>query len=103
MCSYLNLRERRAELATLRTVGWSLTHIRRLIATEALALAILASGVGVLIGIVLGGVLLGLPTHAILIGSAIAALGGVAVAQVASLAPLARAGRLAPATVLAEE
>jgi ABC-type antimicrobial peptide transport system permease subunit len=39
---YLNLRERRAELATLRTVGWSLTHIRRLIATEALALAVLA-------------------------------------------------------------
>jgi putative ABC transport system permease protein len=100
---YLNLRERSAELATLRTCGWSLNNIRRLIATEALGLALMAAVAGMLISIAIGAVLLGLPIHALLVGAFAAALAGVAIAQVASLVPLARADRLAPATILAEE
>ncbi|MGH3426900.1 MAG: FtsX-like permease family protein, partial [Mycobacteriales bacterium] len=62
---YLNLSERRAELATLRTVGWSLTHVRRLIALEALSLATFASGVGLVVSALIGTLLLALPVHAL--------------------------------------
>lgn len=100
---YLNLQERRIELATLRTVGWSLGDLRRLVALEALSVAVLASGIGAAVSILLGSALLSLPPHALITGAATAAVTGIVIAQIASLAPIARAGRLTPAGILAEE
>lgn len=99
---YLNLRERSAELMTLRTLGWSESQLGRVIAVEALALGLLGSMPGAAVGLLVGGQL-GVGARPLATGALIAVGGGLLVAVLASLLPLARLRTLAPATVLAEE
>jgi hypothetical protein len=63
----LNLRERAAEIVTLRTVGWSETYLARVIAGEAVVLGALGSGSGAALGFVIG-VQLGVPVFPLLGG-----------------------------------
>jgi putative ABC transport system permease protein len=100
---YLNVRERAAELVTLRTVGWEESHLRRVIALEGFAIGVLGSLVGALVGSTVGLLALGVPALSLGAAAILAALGGVAVAVVASLIPLAGLKALTPATVFAEE
>lgn len=99
---YLNLRERSVELMTLRTVGWSESQLGRVIAVEALALGLLGSIPGAALGLLVGAQL-GVSAAPLAAGAGIAIGGGLLVAVLASLLPLARLRTLAPATVLAEE
>jgi ABC-type antimicrobial peptide transport system permease subunit len=99
---YLNLRERSAELMTLRTVGWSESQLGRVIALEALALGVLGSVPGATLGLLIGAQL-GVGALPLVAGALIAVAGGLLVAVLASLLPLARLRSLAPASVLAEE
>jgi ABC-type antimicrobial peptide transport system permease subunit len=99
---YVNLRERQAELVTLKTFGWSDRHLRELVALEAALLGALGSLTGAIVGIVLGA-LVGLPIGSLLLAAVIACVGGMLVALVASLFPASRIARYAVPTVLAEE
>ncbi len=100
---FLNLRERSAELVTLRTFGWDERHVQKLVALEALGLGLLGSVGGALVGLIVGVTLLGVPFLPLLLAAFLATLGGLVVALVASLLPLSQIGRLTPPTVLAAE
>lgn len=100
---YLNLRERSAELATLRAVGWSDAQLRTTVVLEALGVGLIGSVAGSILGLVLGAALLGVGVLPLLAAAAIACTGGIAVAVVASLLPLSQVGRLTPHAVLATE
>jgi putative ABC transport system permease protein len=99
---YVNLRERQAELVTLKTFGWSDRHLQELIALEALLLGAVGSVVGAFAGILLGS-LVGLPLLTLVLAALIACVGGLLVALAASLFPASRIGRFNVPTVLAEE
>jgi len=100
---YLNLRERSAELATLRAVGWSDRQIATVIVLEGLGLGLLGSVAGALAGFALGWALLGVPPLPLLVAAAIATAGGIVIAVLGSLVPLSQIGRLSPHAVLAAE
>ena len=99
---YLNLRERAAEFVTLRTVGWSDRYLVQVVATEAAILGLLGTIPGSLIALLVG-LQLGVPVFQLLLASTISILGGLVVALLASLVPLARLSTLAAPSVLAEE
>jgi len=99
---FLNLRDRAAEIATLRTVGWGETHLATVIALEGVGLGILGGIAGVVVGMLVGS-MIGVPVSSLLPAALIAAAGGVAVAAVASLLPLSRLRVSTPPSVLAEE
>jgi putative ABC transport system permease protein len=100
---YLNLRERSAELATLRAVGWSARQIATVIVLEGLGLGLLGSIGGAIAGFTLGSALLGVPPLPLLVAAVIAAAGGIVIAVLGSLVPLTQIGRLSPHAVLAAE
>jgi len=100
---YLNLRERSAELATLRAVGWSDAQLRTTVVLEALGLGLVGSVPGAGLGLLLGAILLGVGVLPLLIAGIIAGTGGLAVAVIAALVPLSQVGRLTPHAVLATE
>jgi len=99
---YVNLRERQAELVTLRSVGWADAELRRLVGFEAGILGLLGSLTGSLLALLVGG-LVGLPLITLVLAALAAGVGGVIVALVASLLPLSQIGRFSVPTVLAEE
>jgi putative ABC transport system permease protein len=100
---YLNLRERQAELVTLRTLGWKQRHLAHVVLVEALTLGLAAAAVGALAGVAIGWLALAAPLVPVLEGAAAALAGGVVAAAVASLLPLSQIGRLTPPSVLAAE
>jgi putative ABC transport system permease protein len=100
---YLNLRERQAEIVTLKTLGWSDSETRRLVAIEAVLLAMGASVAGALLGVLVGALMLGVGVKILLIAAAIAAAAAVGAASVSSLLPLLRIRSLSAPEVLAAE
>lgn len=99
---YLNLRERAAEFVTLKTVGWTDGQLGRVIATEAVALALVGAVPGAALGAALG-LLLGAGFGWVLFGAVVSIVGSLVVALVASLVPLMRLASLTAPSVLAEE
>jgi ABC-type lipoprotein release transport system permease subunit len=99
---YLNLRERAAELVTLKTLGWAPRHIMVLILLEGLGLGLCGSVAGAFVGIGVG-LLLSVPLSALVLAASVAGTGGVAAAIVASLLPLTQISRLTAPVVLAGE
>jgi putative ABC transport system permease protein len=100
---YLNLRERQAELVTLRTLGWQQRHLVQVVLAEALTLGLSAAALGSLAGVAIGWLVLAAPFVPVCEGAAAAMVGGVVAAAVASLLPLSQIGRLTPPGVLAAE
>lgn len=100
---YLNLRERQAELVTLRTLGWQQRHLAQVVLAEALVIGVGASAAGALAGVAIGWGALAAPIVPVLEGAAAALVGGIVAAAVASLLPLSQIGRLTPPSVLAAE
>lgn len=101
--AYLNIAERTAEIGTLRSVGWSEGHIRRLFATEAFATAFLgaASGAGLAVAAT-AFVLPAVPIATSLQAAALALTGGTLAAMMATTGPVARLHRIAPAAAMSE-
>ncbi|MBY8874093.1 ABC transporter permease [Micromonospora sp. PLK6-60] len=100
---YLNIRDRAAELATLRATGWTDAALGRLIGYEGLLLGLLGALTGA--GLGLGGAawLVGaLPAALVLVAAAVAAA-GVLVTCLAAVVPAALLHRLPTARLLAEE
>jgi putative ABC transport system permease protein len=100
---YLNLRERQAELVTLRTLGWSNRHVRTTVLLESLGLGLLGSLGGAVLALLVGGLVLGIPIASLVLAALAAAGGGIAAALVASLVPIGQVGRLTVPGVLAAE
>jgi hypothetical protein len=100
---YLNLRERAAELVTLRASGWSKRQLALLVALEAAVLGLCGSLAGAALGVALTALLLSLSPGPLLAAAALAALGGTLAAVGASLLPLSRLRRLTAPAVLAAE
>lgn len=99
--SYLSLKEREAQLATLRALGWTVFDVGRLIATEALVVAVLGGIAGAGAGY---GILAALHAPArTAVPTAIGALvAGVVLALCSSLLPLSWWSRSALAERLVE-
>lgn len=100
---FLNLRERAAELVTLRTVGWTDGHLRRLIALEGLALGLVGGLAGAVLAFLVGALALGVPAAPLALSALLALVGGVFVALLASIVPLTQIARMTPPKVLADE
>ncbi len=100
---YLNLRERAAEMVTLRALGWSERQLRQLVLLEALGLGLLGAGTGALVGFAVGAGVLGVPAAGLALACLVAAVGGTAAALLASLLPLSQLNRLTVPAVLAAE
>ncbi|MFJ8579527.1 FtsX-like permease family protein [Micromonospora sp. NPDC093277] len=100
---YLNIRDRAAELSTLRATGWTDAALGRLIGYEGLLLGALGALTGAALG--LGGAawLVGELPAALLLVAAAVALAGVLVTCLAALVPAALLRRLPTARLLAEE
>ncbi|HTJ34548.1 MAG TPA: FtsX-like permease family protein [Dactylosporangium sp.] len=88
---YVNIRDRAAELATLRATGWTAGALGRLVAAEGF-------GIGLLGGLFGGG--LGVAGTAWLVGTVTAGLVWTAVATLAAGALVATAAALVPALLL---
>ncbi|WP_426507522.1 FtsX-like permease family protein [Dactylosporangium sp. McL0621] len=100
---YLNVRDRSAELATLRATGWTSGALGRLVAAEGLGIGVLGGLLGA--GLGLGGAawLVGTVTAG-LVWTALAALAaGALVATAAAIVPALLLQRLPTARLLAEE
>ena len=100
---YLNVRDRSAELATLRATGWTRRALSRLACAEGAACGAAGATIGAAAG--LGGAawFTGTLPAALLLTAVIAALTGVAVAAVAALVPALLLHRQPIAVHLAEE
>jgi ABC-type antimicrobial peptide transport system permease subunit len=100
---YLNLRDRSAEIATLRATGWRERHLTRLVALEGAGLGLVGGVGGGALGLGAAAAFTGQLTRAMPLVAAGAALLGVLIAIAASLPPAAGLRRLPTATLLAEE
>jgi putative ABC transport system permease protein len=101
--TYLNLRERAAELAALAASGWGRRQLGRLLTSEAVITAVTGSVVGGAIGLTVAGVAFGL-TLPVLATAAIAAAGGTAVTVAAVITVLLfTSGRPLAAVLAADE
>ncbi|SCG56235.1 FtsX-like permease family protein [Micromonospora inositola] len=100
---YLGIRDRAAELATLRAIGWTDAALGRLIGYEGLALGGLGAVTGALLGL-LGAVgLIGSLPGSLLLVAVVTAVAGLVVSCLAALLPAALLRRLPTARLLAEE
>ncbi|MBA2312940.1 MAG: ABC transporter permease, partial [Actinobacteria bacterium] len=100
---YINLKQRQAEVATLRAVGWSHKDLARLVASEGLGIGILGSTLGVVFGVIAIASVRGIPLDSLFLAAGLAGPLGVAAALVASLVPALRISALAPHSALVEE
>jgi hypothetical protein len=100
---YLSLRERAAELVTLRTFGWTEGHLRRLVALEGLGLGLAGGLAGATTAFMLSALLFGVPVGALSLTCLAGLAGGALLGLVASLAPLSQIARATPPAVLADE
>jgi ABC-type lipoprotein release transport system permease subunit len=100
---YVNLRERAAEIVTLRSSGWSERQLSVLVGLEAAVLGLGGSVVGAALGLGLTAALLSVSLGPLVAAAALAALGGTLTTIAASLVPLSRLRRLTVPSVLAAE
>jgi putative ABC transport system permease protein len=100
---YLNLRDRSAEIATLRATGWRERQLTRLVVFEGIGLGLLGGIGGALLGLGAAWAFTGTFTTTMPLVAAAAAAGGTLLTALASLPPAAALRRLPTATLLAEE
>jgi putative ABC transport system permease protein len=100
---FLNIRERAAELATIRSFGWREAALARLVATEGAVIGVTGSLAGAGLGLGAAAWFAGqLPARLIAIAAA-AVAAGILVTAAAALLPAALLRRLPHAHLLAEE
>jgi ABC-type lipoprotein release transport system permease subunit len=100
---YLNLRDRSAEVATLRATGWRERQLTLLVVYEGIGLGLLGGVGGALLGLGAAWAFTGTLTTTMPLVAAAAAAGGTLITVLASLPPAAALRRLPTATLLAEE
>jgi ABC-type lipoprotein release transport system permease subunit len=100
--TYLNIRDRSVELATLLSVGWSARRTQRLLATEGLMLGVIGGGAGAVMGYAVAWLLFGTLPVSVLLAAGVACLLGTAVSLLAAIFTSRRLDRL-PLTLLLTE
>jgi putative ABC transport system permease protein len=100
---FLNIRERAAELATIRSFGWRESSLIRLVVTEGAMIGVAGSVAGAALGLVLAGEFAGQLPPRLFAVAAVAAAAGVLVTAGAALLPAQLLRRLPTAHLLAEE
>jgi putative ABC transport system permease protein len=100
---FLNIRERAAELATMRSFGWREGALARLVTTEGAVIGVLGSLAGAGLGLAGGAWFAGqLPARLLAIAAA-AVVAGAVIAAAAALLPAGLLRRLPAAHLLGEE
>jgi hypothetical protein len=100
---FLNITERAAELATIRSFGWRDTALARLVVTEGTIIGVTGSLAGAGLGLGAAAWFAGQLPARLLIIAAAAVLAGIIVTAAAALLPAALLRRLPAAHLLAEE
>ena len=100
---FLNLRERAAELATLRATGWGEGAMTRLVGYEGLLIGAVGSALGAGLGVAGVAEFTDALPRDLLVTAALAAAAGTALAGLAALVPAAALRRLAPVPLLAAD
>jgi putative ABC transport system permease protein len=100
---FLNIRERAAELATIRSFGWRESSLTRLVVTEGAMIGVAGSVVGAVLGLAAAGEFAGQLPPQLFAAAAAAAGVGVLVTAGAALLPAQLLRRLPTAHLLAEE
>jgi hypothetical protein len=100
---FLNIRERAAELATIRTFGWRESALARLVVTEGAVIGIAGSLVGGTLGLAGAAEFAGQVPPRLFAAAGAAAAAGVLVTAGAALLPALMLRRLPAAHLLAEE
>lgn len=100
---YLNIRERVAEFATLRALGWRESTLSRLVTLEGAGMGVTGSVFGAGVGLALAATFTGTLPVQLVIAAVAAAAAGVVVAAVAAVLPARLVGHLAGPQALAEE
>jgi len=100
---FLNITERSAELAAIRSFGWRDTTLARLVITEGAIIGIIGSLAGAGIGLGAAAWFAGQLPARLLAIAALAAVAGIVVTAAAALLPAALLRRLPAAHLLAEE
>jgi ABC-type antimicrobial peptide transport system permease subunit len=99
---YLNVRERRAEHAALRAVGWSDAALMRLVIWEGLMLGLLGTLAGAGLGLLAVGYLVGALSSSLLAGVGVVVAVTVPLTGVVALVPALATRRNDTAAALAE-
>lgn len=81
---YLNIRDRGAELATLRAVGWTDHHLDRLVITEGVLIGALGATSGTITGVLIAWVVTGAFSGGFLLGAALAWLAAMGLSALAA-------------------
>jgi putative ABC transport system permease protein len=100
---FLNIRERAAELAAIRTFGWRETALSRLVITEGAIIGLAGSLVGAVLGLAAAAQLASQVPGILYLIAAAAVAGGLVVTSMAALLPAQALRRLPAAQLLAEE
>jgi putative ABC transport system permease protein len=100
---FLNIRERAAELATIRALGWPESALGRLVVTEGAAIGLCGSLVGAAAGLAGAAEFAGQFPAQLLLAATAAGLAGVLVTVIAALVPAQLLRRMPTAQLLAEE
>jgi hypothetical protein len=100
---FLNIRERAAELATMRSFGWRDSALARLVITEGAIIGVAGSLAGAGIGLAVAAGLAGQLPGRLLAIAAVAGAAGIVISAAATLPPAALLRRLPAAHLLAEE
>jgi putative ABC transport system permease protein len=100
---FLNIRERAAELATMRSFGWRDTALARLVITEGAIIGLAGSLAGAGIGLVSAAALAGQLPARLLVIAGVAVVAGIVITAAVTLLPAALLRRLPAAHLLAEE
>ena len=100
---FLNIRERAAELATIRTFGWQESALSRLVVTEGLIIGLAGSLAGAALGLAAAAKFAGQLPAGLYVAAAAAVAAGALVTAAAALLPAQVLRRLPAAHLLAEE
>jgi putative ABC transport system permease protein len=100
---FLNIRERAAELATIRSFGWRDTALARLVITEGAVIGVTGSLAGAGLGLGAAAWFAGQLPARLLVIAAAAVAAGIIITAAAALLPAALLRRLPAAHLLAEE
>jgi putative ABC transport system permease protein len=100
---FLNIRERAAELAAIRALGWPESALGRLVVTEGAAIGLAGSLAGAAAGLAAAAAFAGEFPARLLLAATAAVLAGVLVTVAAALLPARLLRRLPTAQLLAEE
>ncbi len=99
----LNIRERAAELATLRALGWPESALGRLVITEGVIIGMVGALAGAVLGLAAAAEFAGQLSARLYLVAAIAIVAGALVAALAALVPARALRHLPAAHLLAEE